>query len=428
MNKQEAMDFITSTNWKGSSLGLARMSQLMENMGNPQNDLHFIHVAGTNGKGSCCAMLNSILISAGYTTGMYTSPHLINYEERFIVNNRQISEEDFCKSAEAVKKAADQMDDKPTEFEIMTAMAFHYFREAGCDVVVLEVGLGGRLDATNVIRDPDLCIIMNIGLEHTEILGDTIGKIAFEKAGIIKPGCKVVAYQSEKEALDVFIDVCRERNCELTVADFAKIKLSHEDIDHQIFDYGRFRNVEIGLIGPHQLKNAATVIEAVKALRNRGYKISYTQMKNGLKKALWPARLSILSREPLFILDGAHNPQCAEALAASLPAILKDRKAVFLTGMLKDKDYHSVMEMMSPFASEFVCLTPMSPRALPADQLAEHLHSMGQKACYCEDVTEGISTALRKAGKNGTVICFGSLYLAGYIQEHFDEGFSRSNI
>ncbi len=428
MNKQEAMDFITSTNWKGSSLGLARMKQLMDNVGNPQNDLHFIHVAGTNGKGSCCAMLNQILITSGYRTGMYTSPHLINYEERFIVNNHQINEEDFCEAAEAVKKAADKMDDKPTEFEIMTAMAFYYFRKAGCDVVVLEVGLGGRLDATNVIENPDLCVIMNIGLEHTEILGDTIAKIAFEKAGIIKPGCDVVAYESEEEAINVFREVCKERNAYLTVADFSKISPVTEDIDHQVFNYGHFRNVEIALLGPHQLKNAATVIEAVKILRNKGYDISWKNLKSGLKKTSWPARLSVLSKKPLFILDGAHNPQCAEALVSSLPAILKDRKAVFLTGMLRDKDYHSVMEMMSPFASEFVCLTPLSPRALTSDQLAEHLEQMGQKATACHDITEGISTALSKAGRDGIIICFGSLYLAGAIQEHFAEAFSEVSL
>lgn len=424
MNKIEAMEFVTSTDWKGSSLGLERMRKIMDKLGNPQNDIHTIHVAGTNGKGSCCASLKFILMDAGYKVGMYTSPHLIDYEERFIIDDKMISEEDFCEAAEMVKKATSRMKDRPTEFEILTAMCFVYFKKMKVDVAIMEVGLGGRLDATNVIAKPDLEIIMNIGLEHTQILGDTLEKIAYEKAGIIKEDSDVVVYDNCKEVLDVFREAAKQRNARLKIADFSKIDIISEGIDRQCFSYGKYKNLKLNLLGKHQFCNAATVIEAIKVLNGKGYKISSKNIRNGFMNAGWDARLSILTREPLFVLDGAHNPQCAAALAESLPAILGKKKAVVLCGMLKDKDYESVMDMMIPFAKEFVTLTPVSPRALTANELAKVLEEKGQKSRACESTEEGIRMALDAAGEDGAVLAFGSLYLAGYIEEKFPEAYA----
>lgn len=419
MNYQEMMEYITHTDWKGSSLGLNRMKEIMKGLRNPQDKIHVIHVAGTNGKGSCCAMLHSILKEAGYKVGLFTSPHLIDYEERFIINDEKISRKDFIKVASKVKKVTESMKDQPTEFEILTAIGYEYFYEKKVDVAIMEVGLGGRLDATNVVLSPDLCVLMNIGLEHTEILGDTLSKIAYEKAGIIKEHSKVVAYDNKKEVIDTFKIVAKEKNAELTVADFKEVKIIKEGLNGQIFDYKKYKNIEISLLGKHQFYNAATVIEAIEVLKKNGYKINTKNLRKGLKNTVWDARLSLLSKEPLFILDGGHNPQCAEALKASLPKLLNSKKAVILCGMLKDKDYNAVMDMMIPFAKEFVCLTPFSNRALNAKDLANVLKNKGQKATFADTVEEGIRIALDQAGEKGIVIAFGSLYLAGYIAEKF---------
>ena len=420
MNYSETMKYITSTDWKGSSLGLDRMATIMKGLHNPQDKIHTIHVAGTNGKGSCCAMLSSVLKQAGYKVGMYTSPHLIDYEERFIIDGKQITKNDFCKVAAKVKKVTDKMSNQPTEFEILTSMCYEYFYEQKVDVAIMEVGLGGRLDATNVISKPDLSIIMNIGLEHTEILGDTLAKIAYEKAGIIKDGCDVVAYNNCKEITDVFKSVSKQRNAKLTLNDPKKIKILAEGLDKQEFNYKNYNNLQLSLLGKHQFNNASVVIEAVEVLKKKGYKINKKSIRNGLRNTNWDARLSVLNDKPLFILDGAHNPQCAEALQASLPKILKRKKAIILCGMLADKDYRLVMDMMIPFAKEFVCLTPFSNRALPAKDLAKVLRKKGQIATPCETVEEGIRLALDKAGEDGIIVAFGSLYLAGYVEEKFN--------
>ena len=420
MNKEQAMAFITSTDWKGSSLGLSRMEEMMALLHNPQQRLHVVHVAGTNGKGSCCAMLSSILKKAGYRTGMYTSPHLLRFEERFLVDGREISEEDFCRTAEIVSEAAAFMEDKPTEFEILTAMAFVYFDMMKCDAVMLEVGLGGRLDATNIIKDPDACVIMNIGLDHTDILGDTPQKIAYEKAGIIKEGCDVVIYEYEPDVTAVFEKTCDEKHARLHKTDFSQIEILSEGIGRQAFSYKGLENLRLSLLGRHQFNNAAVVIETANVLKEKGYDITEEHIRSGLADTQWAARLSVIGTSPLFILDGAHNPQCSLALKESLPALLQESKAVFLCGMLKDKDYESVMDMMAPFAKEFICLTPVSKRALAGEKLAEILNAKSYPARACASFEDGVRTAEEAAGSDGVVIGFGSLYLAGYLMEAYN--------
>lgn len=416
MNIEQTYDLIQSVSWKGSRLGLERMERLMALLGNPERELKFIHVAGTNGKGSVCAMLSSVLAAAGYTVGLYTSPHLISYEERFQINGQQITPAELAQLADRLAPCVETMEDKPTEFELLTAMALVWFAQKNCDIVILEVGLGGRLDATNVIPAPEAAVIMNIGLEHTEILGHTLAEIAGEKAGIIKAGCDVVAYPGEPEVEQVYRSICAEKHARLRMVSFAEVTIRDADIHGQRFRWNDLDELQIGLLGRHQIYNAAAALETLALLRERGWSISEQAVRQGLSLARWPARMEVLRHDPLFLLDGAHNPQCAQALADGLQALLPGRRFVFLAGVLADKDYPAIMNTMLPLAQEFICLTPDSERALPAGEFAEYLRSLGARAEACDDVSAGIRAALDAAGSAGCVVAFGSLYLAGSVR------------
>jgi dihydrofolate synthase/folylpolyglutamate synthase len=421
MTIEDALAFIHSSDWKGSRLGLERMRALMRLLGDPQETLKFIHVAGTNGKGSVCAMLSAILEASGRKTGMYTSPHLFKVNERMRINGTDISNKELAKAAERVKAAAELLEDQPTEFEIITAMAFCHFEEHKCDVVVLETGLGGRLDATNVIPVPEVAAICSIGLDHTEVLGGTLEEIAGEKAGIIKKGCAVVACSGCSETEHVFWRVCKERQATLRKARFGDLRILSQTLDGQRIDWGPYQSLAISLLGEHQARNAVMALETVEELRDQGWSIDEVAVRYGLAHAQWPARLEALNRDPLFLLDGAHNPQCVEMLAKSLPAFLKGEPAVFLTGVLAEKDYPQMMAQVAQFAKAFACLAPESRRALSAGELAEYLKKQGAKAVACECVPQGIETALALA-EGGPVVAFGSLYLAGALREAYRNG------
>ena len=418
MNETQFMEFLQSVSWQGSRLGLERMERLMELLGHPERRLKFVHVAGTNGKGSLTALVSSVLTAAGYKTGVYTSPHLVRYGERMVIDGEEISDEELFSLAERVKPAVERMEDKPTEFELLTGMALRYFAERGCDMVLLEVGLGGRLDATNIIPAPEAAVIMNIGLDHTGILGDSLPLIAAEKAGIVKEGCTVVTYPGGEEVEAVYARVCGEKRALWRRADPGRMTFLREDLSGQTFLWDG-EEYTVRLLGEHQRRNAAVALETVGVLREKGWQISDEALRTGLESARWPARLEVLGREPLFLLDGAHNGQCAKALADSLNSLLPGKKLVFLTGVLADKDYHDIMALMLPMAKEFFCLTPFSDRALPAAELTARLTEWGGKATCCESVEEGIERALASAGRDGAVVCFGSLYLAGAVREAY---------
>ena len=424
MGIEETLQFIHATSWKGSRLGLERMQDLMLRLGNPQEELRFVHVAGTNGKGSVCAMLSSVLSSAGYRTGLYTSPHLVRVNERTKIDNVDISDEDLICAAEQVKAAVEQMDDKPTEFEVITAMAFVYFRQQKCDIVVLEVGLGGRLDATNVIPVPELAIIMNIGLEHTEVLGDTLQEIAAEKAGIIKGGGSVVFYPQLPSVESVFEETCAQRNATFVRADTSDVLVREESLEGSVFDWKEWKQLRINLLGRHQIWNAVVALTAAEQLERKGWGIGETAIRKGLANTYWPARLEILNEAPLFILDGAHNPQCVEMLEQSMQTLFLDRKVVFLTGMLRDKDYLKMLNLISHRIKEVICLTPDSERALPAEALASVLAGFEIKATAFDDVERGIIAALT-AAKGRPIVAFGSLYLAGAIRSVFPRAMKK---
>lgn len=446
MTYEEAVSYIETQGWSKTRLGLGRTRELLTRLGSPQRDLKFIHVAGSNGKGSCCAMTASVLQAAGYRTGLYISPHLTDFCERMSVDGLYISHDELAEYTARVASEADAMADHPSQFEISTAIAMLYFRAKRCDIVVLEVGMGGRLDSTNVIDSPEVACIMNIGLEHTEFLGKTLPEIAAQKAGIIKPGTSVVSYGNVPEVMQVLEDTCHENNVNLRVADFSALAVAagkgvfpetasdlpvHKaavpdelsaSFAGQTFLY-KGRKYFIPLAGAHQARNAAVVLEIAEALRERGWNLSEEAVRQGLAKASWPARGELLSEEPFFLLDGGHNPQCAGVLSDMLQEYLPHERVVFLIGLLRDKDRKAIYDIISPFAASFVCLTPDSDRAMPAEELAEEIRrETGKEAIARPDIPSGIQTALETGGK---VVAFGSLYMAGFIRNAFPAALKR---
>ena len=419
MDYKEALEYINGVSWLGSKPGLERVTELLSRLGNPQANLRYVHVAGTNGKGSISAMLASVLKKAGLKTGLFTSPYVNRFNERMQINGKQIEDFEVAKLVEEIKPHAEAMDDHPTEFEMMTAAALLWFSRSNCDIVVLEVGLGGRLDATNVIPCPDCCVITNIGLDHTAILGDSLEEIAYEKAGIIKEGCSVVLYQQFGEVMEVIRDVCYERNAELSVPDFDDIVPEFDSRDGQVFSY-KGEAYAIPLLGAHQLRNAATVLEVIEVLRKQGWQIEHDAVEAGLYAVSWPARFEIVHSEPWFVVDGGHNPQCAQALSECLVQYFPEGKRVLLIGVLRDKDYTKIVQTLAPLFDAFVTVTPDTDRALPADELAKLFADSGCEVQTADTVESGVRTAMDIAEElEGMVCACGSLYICGEIRSCF---------
>ena len=421
MTYEEAIHYIESTAMFGAAPGLERTRALLHALGDPQERLRFVHVAGTNGKGSTCAMLASILQSSGHKTGLFTSPYLRRFNERIRVNGKSISDSDLAKAAEKLKAAVEACGGGFTEFELDTALAMLHFAEKKCAIVVLEVGLGGRLDPTNVIPCPDCAVITNIGLDHTAILGDTVEKIAAEKLGIVKEGGAVAMYPPEDDAVfDLAARVCRDKGATLRLAEFDELDVLDDSLEGQVFCYCDDTPLQISLLGDHQLRNAAVVLEAVEILREQGWRIKPEAVEKGLAAARWPARFELLHTQPAFILDGGHNAQCAEAVAGNLDYYFEGQKKVLLLGILKDKDVDAFLDVLAPLGDVFVCVTPDSPRAMKAKALAEKLKSYQKLCLLCDSISEAVDTAVKAAGKGGVVCATGSLYMAGDILAHFD--------
>ncbi|MEY8401764.1 folylpolyglutamate synthase/dihydrofolate synthase family protein [Oscillospiraceae bacterium 44-34] len=410
MTGQEAADLIHQRAWVGQKPGLDRIRRLLGRLGNPQEKLKFVHIAGSNGKGSTAAMLASVLSAAGLKTGLYTSPHLWQFNERFQVDGAPISEEDLVDITAQVLEAAED----ETEFELMTAIGMVHFLRSKCDIVVLETGLGGRLDSTNIIPSPEAAVITHIGLEHTEILGDTLDKIAQEKAGIIKQGCDVVLCEQGFDLYCLFEEICKFRYSRLALT--VKPEVLSSGLEGQTFTYRGEGLYHIALLGEHQLQNAAVVLEAVRVLRRRSWEIPETAVVRGLEQARWPGRLELARRGPDVILDGGHNPQCMEALARALGELYPEKKLIFLTGVLADKDWSTMMGELLPLAKEFYTITPDSPRAMPAAELAAYLEGQGAKATPCGSVREGLELALVFLPPEDVVCVTGSLYMIGEVR------------
>lgn len=417
MNAEQAIAYIHSVCWKGSIPGLGRTQELLEKMGNPEKKLKFVHIAGTNGKGSTAAMTASILNKAGYRTGLYTSPYIYRFHERIQVDGVEISDEELAEITEYVKPLADSMAQSPTEFELVCCIAFEYFYRKKCDIVVLEVGMGGAWDATNVIEVPEVAVITNIGLDHTEYLGDTVEKIAETKSGIFKPHGHAVVYRSTPSVEAVYERVCAERDVSLRKADFDGLVLKAHTLEGQVFDCGSRKNLVLPLLGDHQLHNASVVLSIADTLIGEGWNISEQNIYDGIRDVRWPGRFDIVCRKPLFIIDGGHNPQCIEALVKNIRDYLAGKKVIALTGVLADKDYADMYKPVMPLVNRFVCITPPNPRKLEAEQLARYLQQAGAQAQASESILDGVKKAIDLAGEDGVVLCFGSLYSIGGIRD-----------
>ena len=432
--------YINTPRWQASRLGLDRIRELLERLGRPQDRLKFVHVAGTNGKGSICAYLASILNAAGHRTGMFTSPYIERFEERIRVNSAMISPDELRDVTLAVREHAEAMTEEtgghPTEFELMTAVALEHFTRCGCDIVVLEVGLGGRLDSTNVIDAPEACVIARIGLDHTALLGNTLAAIAGEKAGIIKEGSAVVSWPQESEAMAVIEHAAAEHGCELRVPDFAQLEegaIRWEDgaSPFRSFSYREWTDLRTGILGSYQPQNATVALEAVDVLRGRGWRIPDEAVRAGVAQTRWPGRFEIVEggSSPdgfAIVVDGGHNPQGARALADSLAEVFPGRKPVFVIGVLEDKDYPRMLEDVLPLGSAFVCVTPDNPRALPAHKLARAIRWTGQDLLGCSacvnpvvarDFEDAIRRARELADPDGLICAFGSLYSVAALKE-----------
>ncbi|MBE6566725.1 MAG: bifunctional folylpolyglutamate synthase/dihydrofolate synthase [Ruminococcaceae bacterium] len=412
MNYEQALEYIHSVNWTFCKPGLARITALCRALGDPQKGLRFIHVAGTNGKGSTSAMLASILQKAGYRTGLYTSPYIRTFCERIRVDGENIPQNTLATLTERIRPIADKMADKPTEFELITALAFEHFYQSRCDVVVLEVGLGGRLDSTNVIENTALSIITGIDFDHTALLGNTIEEIAAEKAGIIKEGRPVLFGGGEGTARDTVCAVAREKNAPFCVVDRSSYVQKETSLDGTIFDYTHYTDLHLPLLGAYQPYNATLVLTAIELLREQGFAIDEQAVRQGLAAVRWPARFELLSRDPVILYDGGHNPEGVRAAVASVQSYFGTQKVNLLSGVMADKDRAEMIETMKPIVAHAFAVTPNNPRALAAEDYAAQLAYHGIPATSYASVVEGVRAAIELSKQKGIpLLCLGSLYL-----------------
>lgn len=397
----------------GSRFGTDCEKELLSLLGNPQDKLRFIHVAGTNGKGSFCSMMSSVLQKQGYKVGLYTSPYIVVFNDRIRVNGLPIAEDDINDLFLRVRQKADTMKTPPSSFDFITAAAFLWFYETKCDIVVLEVGLGGRYDSTNVIKNSLLSVITGIAFDHTEILGDTIEKIAWEKAGIIKENCPALYGGNDEKALAVIEKECEEKHSELTVKNPDLLKILSTTLDGTEFEFDG-KEYFIRLLGLYQPANAATVLAAIDVLRKHGFEISETAVKDGLSSAVWQARFEKIADEPVVLYDGGHNPQGVRAAVESVRAYFRDKKINLLVGILADKAHGEMAEELAKIADRVICIAPPSPRALPAEALAEEFCEAGANARAANSIKEGVKIAL---SYKKPVLVIGSLYSYNDVSE-----------
>ncbi len=411
------LEFISQEKFQGFKPGFDRVRVLLERLGHPERKMRYVHVAGTNGKGSTCACISSILTKAGYQTGLYISPFVIRWNERVQIDGQYISDEEFREAVEAIGPVAEAMEDPPSQFELETALALWHFARKGCEFAVMEVGMGGEWDATNVIPAPEAAVLCAIALDHTAVLGSTVGEIARVKAGIIKPGSDVVSYANEPDAEKVVGEVCREKGCRHFRPDFGSILVRERSLTGVTFDYGAFEGLTLPLAGAYQPKNAALAIETALVLRTRGWHISDRDIRAGLAAVRWPGRFELLRRDPIFILDGSHNPQGMEATVESLRAFFPGKKLWFLMGIMADKDVHAVAKLLAPLAAGFAAVEPPNPRAMKPAELAALLSSdTGAEARAFDTIDEGARWILQQAGRDGVCAALGSLYFSAQVR------------
>ena len=422
MTYDKALEFIHSVSSLGSIPGLERIRKLLELLGNPEKELRFIQVAGTNGKGSVSSMLSSVLTKSGYKTGLYTSPFILDFNERIAVDGEMISDSSLAEITEHVRSFAEKMGSSPTEFELITAIGFEYFKRQKCDVVVLEAGMGGRFDATNTAENTILSIITGVSLDHTDYLGDTVEKIAWEKAGIIKPNSAVLFGGGDEGVTSVIKKEAKEKSARLYVSDKKNISVISSSLSGSVFNYKNRKEVAVSLIGSYQPENAAVVLDACDILKDIGFKLSEENIRASLSKASWRARMEILSKKPLVIYDGGHNP---EGICASTKSIkgLFGGKVLVVMGIMRDKDYRFIIGKISDIAEKVYCVTPDNPRSLKAEVLAEEFRKSGfENAVSFDSIKDALTSAFKDAEKKNTpIFAAGSLYMYKEVYENVKE-------
>lgn len=421
MNYQEARSFIDESVRYGGEVGLGKITRLLDYLDHPEQDLKFIHIAGTNGKGSVLSYVSTALSMAGYRTGRYISPTLYSYEERFQIDGQPISKDDFVFYMEKIILAVKEMEKDgyvcPSPFELETVLSFLYFKEKQCDFVVIECGLGGLEDATNVIQNTAVAVLTSISMDHMEYLGDTLGVIAKTKSGIIKPKGAVVSTYQQPEAMASILETCAEKGCTCICADYRKAQLLSSQIDEQIFLYDDYKWT-LHLAGVCQIENAVTAIEVLKALKKQGYHLSNEQIAEGLAATKWNGRFTVIHKAPIFIVDGAHNPDAAEKFTASMQEYFAGKRIIYIMGVFKDKQYEEVVRLTVPYASEVITVaTPDNPRALPAEELAKVVSEYTEQVTCAETLEKAVEMAFKKAGEDGVIASFGSLSFIGEITE-----------
>lgn len=419
MEFTQAMEKVSSLERFGSMPGLERIQLLLDKMGNPERKCRYIHVAGTNGKGSICTMLAEILRQSGYKVGLFTSPYIIEFCDRISINGEMIPKQTVADIIDEIFPLIEEMQSQElpiTEFECVTALGFEYFSRQNCDIVVLETGLGGRFDSTNVISSPIASVITSISLDHTAVLGDSLELIAGEKAGIIKHGGTTVFCPQQPEVNDVIISTAIRRCNEIITVDMEQCKVTGSTIEGSKFVY-RDKEYDISLSGVHQVKNACTALEALTPLKAAGFNITDTAVKQGLKKAFIPARLELLSREPLIILDGAHNPSGLESLSKSLREYLGDKRIFCIMSMLKDKAVGEAMVHLEGMFEKVYLVEIDSPRAMSADELKRIADKYFKETEICLDKKTAVEKAITQAkASGGAALVCGSLYLASELR------------
>lgn len=420
MKFDECLEYIESLKSYGIVPGLDNIRYLCAGLGNPQDELRFIHIAGTNGKGSVLAYLSTVLKCAGYKTGRYISPVIFGYCERIQVNGCNITHKALCEGMELIRNLCERKVEEgqphPTPFEVETALAFWYFHKMNCDIVVLETGMGGREDATNVITRTLAAVITPVSMDHMKFLGDTLAEIGANKAGIIKNGCYVISAIQSPEAAEQIQKISDNKNCPLILADAGKARRIRYGIERQRFDYGEFKDLEISLAGKHQITNAVLAIETLAVLDKAGIEISQKAIRKGLKETAWPGRLTVIGRKPMFVVDGAHNEDAARRLAESIELYFTNKRIIYIMGVLRDKDYQKIIAYTGSYADQIITVTPPDePRAMLAYDLACEISKVHPKVTAADSLEEAVEMCTLLAGRDDVILAFGSLSYLGRL-------------
>lgn len=422
LSYRQAQEYIESLAGLGSVPGLDSITQLCRRVGDPQDELSFVHIAGTNGKGSTSAYLSYILMEAGYKVGRYNSPTIQDYRERICVNKQMITKDALARLVTVVKNACDDMVREglahPTVFEVETVLGFLYFKEKKCDICMLEVGMGGLLDATNLVKTTKLAVLASISMDHMAFLGDSLAKIAEQKCGIIKEGCTVVSCEQREEVSQVILETCQKQKAELIIADTKRLSQMQFGLKGQSFVVDDSLRIEIALLGKYQFENALLAVTAAQALRTLGFSISDAQLVRGMKKTVWHGRFEVIADKPLFVVDGAHNEDAARKLADSVRFYFTNKKIIYIMGILKDKEYEKIVQQMAPMADSIITIkTPDNPRAMDAYSLAQVAMRYHERVTSADSLEEAVEMARLLADKDSVILAFGSLSFLGLLMK-----------